>query len=56
LLQSAFLNYARLNKRKNYNNNLMWISWKLLFKEGGFAFIAFGNSYDSNKKFKINFS
>jgi hypothetical protein len=40
-LQKTFLSYAKLNKRKKVNK--MWISWKLLFKEGGYAFIAFGN-------------
>ena len=42
-LQKVFLNYGRSNKRQFYNNNKMWISWKLLFKECGFAYIAFGN-------------
>ena len=54
-LQNMFLNYARVNKRQEYNRDKMWISWKLLFKECGFAYIAFGNAKDSGKKFKIKF-
>ena len=33
----------------------MWISWKLLFQQGGYAYIAMGNSSQSTKKFIINF-
>lgn len=33
----------------------MWLSWKLLFKECGFAYIAFGNAKDSDKKFHVKF-
>ncbi len=38
-----------------YNNDLMWISYKLFYKQGGLAFIAIGNSKQSNKKFVITF-
>jgi hypothetical protein len=55
-LQSVFLNHGKLNKRKYYNNDKMWISWKLLFKEAGFAYIAYGNQKDSDKKFSVKFS
>lgn len=33
----------------------MWISWKMMFQQGGFAFIGFGNNETSNRKFIINF-
>jgi hypothetical protein len=33
----------------------MWISWKLLFQQGGYAYIAIGNDKESNKKFVITF-
>jgi hypothetical protein len=50
-----FMNHARLNKRQTYNNELMWIAWKLLYQQGGYAYLAFGNHPDSNKKFVITF-
>jgi len=33
----------------------MWISWKLLFQQGGYAYIALGNSEKSDKKFIVSF-
>ena len=33
----------------------MWISYRLFYKQGGFAFIAIGNSQESTKKFLITF-
>lgn len=33
----------------------MWISYKLLYKQGGYAYVAMGNSNISNKKFIITF-
>jgi hypothetical protein len=50
-----FLSHARLNKRQVYNNGTMWIAWKLLYQQGGYAYIAFGNSSESQKKFVITF-
>lgn len=32
----------------------MWLSSKLLFQQGGYAYIAFGNEAGSNKKFIID--
>ena len=55
LLKKMFLNHAKFNKRQTYNNGLMWIAWKLLYQQGGYAYIAFGNSAESNKKFVITF-
>jgi hypothetical protein len=34
----------------------MWISWKLLFKEGGYAYIAFGVEKTASSKFHISFN
>ena len=34
----------------------MWLSWKLFYEKGGYAFIAFGVDVASNKKFKIEFN
>lgn len=42
VLRESFLAYARENKRKKFEENTLWISYKLMFKEGGYAFIAFG--------------
>ena len=54
-LNRVFLEYARLHKRQSYNNDQMWISWKLMFQQGGFAFVGFGNEKQSNRKFVITF-
>lgn len=32
----------------------MWVSSQLLFAEGGYGFIAFGNDETSNKKFIVD--
>jgi len=40
--QKVFLEYGRNHKRKEYNDGKMWISWKLLYEKGGFAYLAFG--------------
>lgn len=34
----------------------MWISWKLLLQQGGYAYIGMGVDRNSNKKFVIDFS
>ena len=34
----------------------MWISWKLLLQQGGYAYVAMGVDEQSNKKFVIDFS
>ena len=51
----ALMPFARSHKRKELENGLMWISWKLLFSKGGFAFVAFGVESSCDKKFIINF-
>ncbi len=43
LLKTAFLKHGRTYKRQQYNNDSMWSSWKLI-SQGGYAYIAFGNS------------
>jgi hypothetical protein len=44
------LAYAKEHKRKKYEAETLWISYKLMFKEGGYAFIAFGAEADSKHK------
>jgi len=39
-----------------YNNNKMWISWKLCFQQGGFAYLAFSNQKDNDHAFVVNFN
>ena len=34
----------------------MWISWKLLLQQGGYAYVAMGVDPQSNKKFVIDFT
>jgi hypothetical protein len=51
-----FLNHARGYKKNKYNNGLMWISWKLLLQQGGYAYVAMGVDSSSNKKFVIDFN
>jgi len=52
LIRRVFLNHARNNKRQFYNNDLMWSSWKLV-AQGGYAYLAFGNSKESKFKFVV---
>jgi hypothetical protein len=42
LFKEMLLRHAHSNKRNKYNDGLMWISWKLLFQQGGYAYIAMG--------------
>ena len=42
LFKQLFLNHARGFKKNVYNNGRMWISWKLLLQQGGYAYIAMG--------------
>jgi len=52
--RKVFLSYARNNRRKEFENGLMWISWKLLFEKGGFAYLAFGVDPKCGKKFHVS--
>jgi hypothetical protein len=56
ILRQTFLSHARKNIKNEYNNGLMWISWKLLLQQGGYAYVAMGVDGKSNKKFVIDFS
>ena len=53
--QKIFMAYARNNKRKEYSDGKMWISWKLFFEKGGYAYLAFGVEPGHNRKFVIGF-
>ena len=55
MLKKMFFNHARFNIRQTYNNDIMWIAWKLLHQQSGYAYLAFENHEDSNKKFVISF-
>ena len=55
-LKNMFLDHARKNIREYYDNNLIWVTWKLLYKQGGYGYIAFGNDKTSKKKIVVNFS
>jgi hypothetical protein len=54
LLRNSFLAHGRRYKRQLYNNDLMWSSWKLM-AQGGYAYIALGNSISSKNKFVVAF-
>lgn len=56
ILRESFLAYAMEHKRKKYEDNTLWISYKLMFKEGGYAFIAFGSEADSKHKWEVTFN
>lgn len=53
--KKVFMTYARNNKRKEYEDGKMWISWKLFFEKGGYAYLAFGVQPGHNRKFVIHF-
>jgi len=49
------LAYGRAHKRQLFNDDLMWMSWKL-FNQGGYGYVAFGNDKDSHNKFVVTFN
>lgn len=51
-----FLEYAHSNKKKLFNKEKMWMSWKQFYSKGGLAFVAFGVDIVSDKKFIITFN
>lgn len=53
--KNMFLEYGRNHKRKEYDDGKMWISWKLFYEKGGFAYLAFGVNSVSRKKFIVKF-
>ena len=56
ILRMTFLSHGREHKKNEYNNGLMWISWKLLLQQGGYCYVAMGVDAQSNKKFVIDFN
>jgi hypothetical protein len=56
LMRSAFLNHAVNNKRNEFQDNKIWISWQLFYQKGGFAYLAAGNHRESNHTVVINFN
>lgn len=55
LLRKMFLEYSRNAPEKQKLNNYMWLCRKLLYNDGGFGFLAFGNDGQSKKKFVVTF-
>lgn len=53
--EKMFSEYANHNKKKMFNNEKMWVTWKQFYQKGGLAFVAFGNDIISDKKFVVNF-
>ena len=51
--QKIFMTYARNHKRKEYSEGKMWISWKLFFEKGGYAYLAFAVEAGHNRQFVI---
>lgn len=56
LIRDAFLDHAFHNKKQEYIEGRVWISWQLLFQQGGFAYLAAGNFKDSEQTVVINFN
>ncbi len=55
-LEKCYYNYAEMSSRKQeHNGGKMWISWKLLFKKGGYAYFAFHNDRNSSMKYVLTF-
>lgn len=54
LLRSTFMNHAADNKKSEYCEGKVWISWQLLLQKGGFAYLAAGNRADNNQTILIN--
>jgi len=50
------LEHAKATKRKRYENDTMWISWKLMYKEGGYAYICFGAEKEAQSKWSVTFN
>jgi hypothetical protein len=56
LVRDALLDHALHNKRSEYNEGKVWMSWQLLFQKGGFAYLAAGNSPDSQQTVAITYN
>lgn len=55
-LNNCMLEHAKATKRKKYENDTMWISWKLMYKEGGYAYICFGAQKEAKSKWVVTFN
>jgi hypothetical protein len=55
-VRDALLDHALHNKRSEYNEGKVWMSWQLLFQKGGFAYLAAGNSPDSQQTVAITYN
>jgi hypothetical protein len=56
LVRNTFLNHATHNKKSEFCEGKIWISWQLFYQKGGFAYLAAGNFRDSNHAVVINFN
>lgn len=56
MLRECMLSHARLSKRRRYENDTLWISWKLFYKEGGYAYICFGAEKNARHKWYVSFN
>ena len=55
LLKRMFLEHAKKDShnRQDHADGKIWVSWDLLFRRGGFAYIAGGNASDSENNLTI---
>ncbi len=56
MLKECMLNHAKAIKRRKYENDTLWISWKLLYREGGYAYICFGVEKTAQHKWYVSFN
>jgi hypothetical protein len=42
MLAESFIDHAKKTKRQKYEKDTLWVSYKLFYKEGGYAYICFG--------------
>jgi hypothetical protein len=50
------LDHALTHKRSEYSDGKVWMSWQLFFQKGGFAYLAGGNSPNSQQTVVITFN
>lgn len=56
ILRKTFLDQGEHSKKSIQNDGKMWLSWKLLYQQGGYAYLALGNAKDSDSAFVITFN
>lgn len=56
LIRSALENHAIHNKKSEYLEGKIWMSWQLFYQKGGFAYLAAGNGKDSKHAIVISFN